>query len=214
MAPEIATESSTANEGISATAGDAPARFWKDLQTIPNLLSLSRIVMILIAAGVYLNGYRVAGLIIGAIAGATDWLDGWLARKLNQSTELGAILDRLSDLVIETVALGCLLHYRLLPPVYFIIYMVREYMVTSARLFVAEKGRSIPSSFAGKIKSNLVMGSFVGFFGSHAGIFASSSSNELLYKIGYTMLVSGLVFSYISGTQYMLSFSRIYGEVK
>ena len=210
MAPKTATE-----EASSARVEEIqPTSFWKDLQTVPNLLSLSRIVMILIAAAFYLNGHHAAGLIVGGIAGATDWLDGWLARLLNQSTELGAILDRVSDLITETVAFACILHYRLLPPSFFVVYLVREYLVTSARLFVAEKGRSIPSSFVGKVKSNLVMGSFVGLFCAHAQLIGGESGSEILYKIGYTMMVGGLVCSYISGMQYMRSFVRIYTEVK
>lgn len=212
MAPTPATEEGQPPEIQSVETQNSS--FWKDIQTVPNLLSLSRIVMILISAAFYLNGHHATGLIVGAIAGATDWLDGWLARLLNQTTELGAILDRVSDLVIETVAFACILHYRLLPPSFFIVYLVREYLVTSARLFVAEKGRSIPSSIVGKVKSNLVMGSFVGLFAGHAQLFGGESTSEIIYKIGYGMMIGGLVCSYISGAQYMRSFGQIYSETK
>ena len=186
-------------------------RFWLDLQTIPNLLSLARIVMIIATALLYLYDYRATALILGIFAGVTDIFDGWLARKLNQVTELGAILDRLSDLVMETVAFGMLLHFRLVSPVLFIVYMLREYVVGSARLYVAEKGRSIPSSFLGKRKTNFVMGSFVGLFASHSGLIETS---ELVYKIGYAMLIAGLVCSYLSGAIYLRTFSKIYAETE
>ncbi len=201
----------------TAAKASAPAseqgqhRFWSDIQTVPNLLTLARIVMILGAALLYLNDYRSTALILGIFAGITDIFDGWLARKLDQVTELGAILDRLSDLVMETVAFGMLLHYRLVPPILFIIYMLREYIVGSARLYVAEKGRMISSSFLGKRKTNFVMGSFIGLFASHAGLIEAS---ELVYKVGYAMLLAGLVCSYLSGAIYLRTFSKIYDETE
>lgn len=199
MASETASQTRTQRD-------DAGPRFWKDLQTVPNLLSISRILMTFVAAGLYLAGARSTGLIVGAIAGSTDILDGWLARKLQQSTELGAILDRLSDLVLETVALTCCLYYELLPPYFLIIYLTREWVVISARLYVAERGETIPSSILGKVKTDLVLGSFVGLFANHSGLIG----NEIVYKVGFAMMVGGLVISYLSGFLYLRTFARIY----
>lgn len=201
MTPPAAKESSA----------DRASGFWVDIRTIPNLMSISRILITLVSVGLYLNGYTASGLIIGAIAGLTDILDGWLARKLNQTTELGAILDRLSDLVLETGALTCALYYSLLPPSFLVLYLVREWIVISARQYVAERGHSIPSSFLGKRKTNLVLGSFIGVFASHSGLISGDSS-EIVYKIGYMMMVGGLVASYLSGIIYLRSFVEIYDQ--
>lgn len=207
MVSDATTETSGGRASPPPSGGTG--RFWSDIQTIPNLLSLGRIVIMVVTALLYLEGYRSTALLLGIFAGITDIFDGWLARKLNQTTELGAILDRLSDLIMETVAFSCLLHYRLVSPVLFIIYMLREFIIASARQYVAEKGGIIESSFLGKRKTNLVMGSFVGLFASHSGLIASS---EVVYKIGYAMLIGGLVCSYISGAQYMRTFIRMYGN--
>ena len=206
---EAAKETSGGHEPPPPAVG--AGGFWSDIQTVPNLLSLGRIVMMLVTALLYLYGYRSTALLLGIFAGITDIFDGWLARKLDQVTDLGAILDRLSDLVMETVAFGVLLHFRLVSPILFIIYMLREYIVGSLRQYVAEKGGTIPSSFLGKRKTNLVMGSFVGLFASHSGLIASS---DVTYKIGYAMMIGGLVCSYISGAQYMQTFIRVYGADK
>jgi len=200
-----------ASQSASELKAAPAAGFFTDIRTVPNILSISRILMTLLAAGLYLTGYRGSGLIIGAVAGITDILDGWLARKLDQSTELGAVLDRLSDLVLETVALTCALYYNLLPPSFLILYLVREWIVISARQFVAERGRSIPSSFLGKRKTNLVLGSFVGIFAAHSGLI-HGDSNEIVYKVGYSLMAAGLVASYLSGAIYVRSFIRIYNE--
>ena len=204
---DATTEAAPGGESSPTRVG--LGRFSADVQTIPNLMSLARIVMILATALLYLYDYRATALILGIFAGVTDIFDGWLARKLDQVTELGALLDRLSDLIMETVAFGMLLYYRLVPPTLFIAYMLREYLVASARLYVAEKGRSIPSSFLGKRKTNFVMGSFIGLFASHSGLIETS---EIVYKIGFAMLIAGLVCSYLSGAIYLRTFARIYGE--
>lgn len=202
---DLAKETS---EEQAATAQGA-GLFWSDLQSIPNLLSLGRIVLILATAVLYLNGHRSLALILGIVAGITDFFDGWLARKLDQATEVGAILDRLSDLVMETVAFACLVYFDLISPMLFILYMLREYVVISARQYVAEKGELIPSSFWAKRKTNFVMASFVGLFGSHSGLLTGS---DVIYKVGYALMVAGLVCSYVSGAQYLRTFARIYGE--
>lgn len=209
MAPDSASEAKAGPQKVPHRSNSL--KFWTDIRTIPNLLSLSRIVMILVTAALYLSGYTATGLALGIVAGLTDFFDGWLARKLNQSTELGAILDRLSDLVMETVALVCCLYYQLLPPVFLVLYLCREWLVVSARLYVAERGRSIPSSFWGKRKTNLVMGAFIGLFAAHSGLLSGDDHN-VVYKIGYAMMIGGLVASYISGAIYMHSFAHIYSE--
>ncbi len=190
---------------------ESRAGFWSDVQTIPNLMSLSRIFITLACAALYLSGYRALGLILGAVAGATDILDGWLARKLGQTTELGAILDRLSDLVLETVALTCALYYGLLPPSFLILYLTREWIVASARMYASERGHSLPSSRLGKFKTNLVLSSFVGIYAAHSGLI-SGDANEIVYKIGYALMVGGLVTSYLSGAIYLRDFVRIYDQ--
>jgi CDP-diacylglycerol--glycerol-3-phosphate 3-phosphatidyltransferase len=184
-------------------------RFWRDLQTIPNIISLFRIVLIFMAAVLYLKGYRLSGFVIGAFAGVSDIVDGWIARKLHQTTAFGAILDRLSDLIMETVAFAVLLYYHLLPAFLFILYLAREYIVITARQYVAEQGQTIPSTFFGKRKTNLVMGSFGALFMTHVGVVEPDQA-ELFYKIGYAMMVGGLVCSYISGVQYLRTFVGIY----
>lgn len=188
------------------------SQFWSDLMTVPNLLSCSRIVGIFLSMALYLNGYRGAGLIVGTIAGVTDILDGWLARKLNQATELGAILDRLSDLILEAVGFAFLLHFQLLSPVFFIAYLFREFMVMSARLYVAEQGGTIASSFIGKFKTDLIAGSLVGLLAAHSGLVSPTGAGDILYKVGYAMMVGGLILSYVSGAQYIKSFMKSYGS--
>ncbi len=65
--------------------------------TIPNLLSAIRIVLVPVILALFLNGKCVAAIIIFAISGLTDLFDGKIARKFNQVSELGKILDPIAD---------------------------------------------------------------------------------------------------------------------
>src|SRR3990167_6150327 len=79
--------------------------------TIPNLLTLSRIVMIPVFVLIYFLRFDWSPLvaaIIFSLAGATDWIDGYLARKWGQMTKLGAFLDTVADKLMVAVALVAL----------------------------------------------------------------------------------------------------------
>ncbi|MBW2277269.1 MAG: CDP-alcohol phosphatidyltransferase family protein, partial [Deltaproteobacteria bacterium] len=74
-------------------------RFIKDLLTVPNAMSIFRLLTAPLLAVFWLGlDWRVTGLIIGTLSGVTDLLDGIVARKLKQVTDLGALIDQLGDL--------------------------------------------------------------------------------------------------------------------
>ena len=60
-----------------------------DLRTTPNLVTLSRLALVLAVFISYLSHLYVLGAALGAVAGATDYVDGWLARRTGQVTRLG-----------------------------------------------------------------------------------------------------------------------------
>ena len=79
---------------------------------LPNILTMSRIVMIPVFVVIFylpMQWSYLVSAIIFALAGLTDWLDGYLARKLNQSTPFGAFLDPVADKLMVTTALVLIL---------------------------------------------------------------------------------------------------------
>ncbi|MEC9386682.1 MAG: CDP-diacylglycerol--glycerol-3-phosphate 3-phosphatidyltransferase, partial [Pseudomonadota bacterium] len=79
---------------------------------LPNILTMSRIVMIPVFVVIFylpMQWSYLVSAIIFALAGLTDWLDGYLARKLNQSTPFGAFLDPVADKLMVAVALAVLI---------------------------------------------------------------------------------------------------------
>lgn len=86
---------------------------YKELGSIPNILSIVRVIMIPVFITMYLNAetvrdYRVAGVVI-LLSGFTDLLDGVIARKYNQITELGKLLDPLADKMTQAAIVFCLM---------------------------------------------------------------------------------------------------------
>ena len=74
-----------------------------------NLVTLSRGLLIAPIFGLLLSGHRTAGVVLYVVAASTDLLDGWLARRLKQSSEYGAQLDAVVDNVFSLAILGFLL---------------------------------------------------------------------------------------------------------
>ncbi len=135
---------------------------------IPNILSISRIVLIplfiyLLVSPTFLA--RLMALAIFGIASLTDLLDGWSARKLNQESELGKFLDPLADKVLVVSALIAILvidPYMELIDLWMILVIVgRDVLITAMRYQAIKRGKSLKTSSFGKIKTAFQMISIV-----------------------------------------------------
>lgn len=132
----------------------------KPLLNIPTLLTLARIVLIPFFVGVfYLHSWwgNVLAAAIFLLAGITDYLDGYLARRLNQSTRFGAFLDPVADKLMVAAALVLLVEYHanawLAVPA--IVIISREITVSALREWMAEVGQraAVAVSYIGKVKT-------------------------------------------------------------
>lgn len=121
---------------------------------VPNTLSMIRLVLA-IGVGVLIEtGFHMAAMITFVIAASTDFVDGWWARKFNQVTKLGRILDPFVDKIIITAALVALVG---VPGSQVAAWMVtviigREFLVTSIRAMVEGKGGDFSARWLGKVK--------------------------------------------------------------
>ena len=131
---------------------------------IPNILTLLRIVLIPVLVVVfYLPGpwsYQISALIFG-VAAITDWLDGYLARRLQQTSPFGAFLDPVADKLMVAVALVLLVQDN--PSELFAVpaavIIGREIVISALREWMAEIGARtrVAVSIVGKIKTTLQM---------------------------------------------------------
>jgi cardiolipin synthase len=132
---------------------------------VPNLVTLSRIILIPLLIGIF---YLPEGMLtrehqnliataIFILAGITDWLDGYLARRLNQMSAFGAFLDPVADKLIVAGALVVLLHLQ--PPrvdaMVALIIIGREIAISALREWMAKVGqaKSVAVAFVGKLKT-------------------------------------------------------------
>lgn len=135
-----------------------------DCMKIPNILTLLRIALIPIFVLAFYLPYQWAPMatgIIFAIAGLTDWLDGYLARKLDQSSPFGAFLDPVADKLMVAISLTMLAeaygsYWITLPAV---VIIGREIVISALREWMAEVGKraSVAVSYIGKVKTALQM---------------------------------------------------------
>ena len=130
----------------------------------PNLLTLLRIILIpILVVIVYLpfswTGWAAAGIF--TFAAITDWIDGYLARKLDQQTPFGAFLDPVADKLMVAVALVLLLPEYQSPwfTIAAAIIICREILISALREWMAELGKrtSVAVSMIGKFKTTLQM---------------------------------------------------------
>ena len=130
--------------------------------TLPNLLSLLRILLIPLFVMFFYLPFPWMHLVCAAIfglAGLTDWLDGYLARKLNQTTPFGAFIDPVADKLMVVVALVLLVErydsaWFTLPAA---VIVGREIVVSALREWMAELGKraSVAVSYIGKVKTTM-----------------------------------------------------------
>jgi len=121
--------------------------------TVPNLLSLARLVLSIVFFVALEQGRSVAAFWLFAIAASTDWVDGWYARRFNQVSRLGRIFDPLVDKVIVCGAYVLLAAAgTAIAPWMAVVVTVRELVVTAIRAEMEKAGRDFSAALSGKLK--------------------------------------------------------------
>jgi cardiolipin synthase len=140
---------------------------------LPNIITILRILLVPVFAIAFVmpgDPARIVAFLIFAIAGASDWLDGFAARKLNAGSDFGRMLDPIADKVLVAVALmmlvaegtfftevksnGMLSLLKLVPA---IIILSREILVSGLREFLAGTRVSVPVTAIAKFKTAVQM---------------------------------------------------------
>ena len=137
---------------------------------IANKLTILRIVLIpffiicfyidaldypVVIAGFNSTYANLIGLLIFSIAAATDWLDGFLARRLNLISDFGKFMDPLADKMLTTAAFLIFIDQGLLASWVVFIILTREFIVSGLRMTAASKGCVIAAGWSGKFKTVL-----------------------------------------------------------
>ena len=171
---------------------------------LPNRLTLVRIFLIPVFVAVVVlkipYGDYIAAFIF-ILAASTDGLDGYIARKRKQVTNLGKLMDPLADKLLVSSALIVLTELQRLPSWVTLIIIGREFAVTGLRALAVADGNIISASWLGKVKTVSQIVAIVALF----------FSRELTPLLGYILVAVAVFFTLWSGWDY---FYRSWSVIK
>ena len=131
--------------------------------TTASKITLARVVMIpAFLVTMYLSEgtkgmWMYISLAIFVIASLTDFVDGYIARHYNQTTDFGKFLDPLADKLLTIAAMTCFCEWGVFPAWALMIVLTREFAVTGLRLIAVQKGNVIAAGWSGKVKTASTM---------------------------------------------------------
>ena len=125
-----------------------------------NKLTIARVIMIpAFLLVLYLNVpfANYWALAIFVVASVTDWLDGYIARHYNQTTNFGKFMDPLADKCLVTAAMVWFVEIGQMPGWALLVVLIREFGVSGLRMVAADAGRVIAAAWSGKVKTASTM---------------------------------------------------------
>lgn len=174
--------------------------------TVPNVISVLRILMVPVFAWLIFTEHDGLALTVLVVSSFSDWLDGWIARRWNQASDLGRLLDPAADrLYIITTLLG--LAFRDFIPWWLVIVIVaREVVLAPTILVLARRGYApLPVHFIGKAGTFLLLYAFplllLGSWNNPVG--------EVASIIGWALALWGTGLYWLSAMLYLRQFFSI-----
>ena len=121
--------------------------------TTASKITLIRVAMIPLFMVVLLLGHCWAALVIFAIASLTDFVDGYIARRYQQTSDFGKFLDPLADKLLVTAAMLIFVQWGRMPAWAVMIVLAREFAVSGLRMVAATGGKVLAAGWSGKVKT-------------------------------------------------------------
>jgi CDP-diacylglycerol--glycerol-3-phosphate 3-phosphatidyltransferase len=174
---------------------------------LPNSLTILRIFLVPFLVVVLLTkfeGRELLGVTIFLVAAATDVLDGYLARRRRQVTDLGKLLDPVADKLLISAALISLVEERLAPAWMVVVIIGREFAVSGLRSVAIQRGINIPASGWGKFKMISQVAAVV-------LLILGRKLPDPLSGSGQVVLWVVVVFAVLSAVDYFVKFYRRLG---
>lgn len=196
-------------EGAAVTGTEHPNRRQElgPFMTWPNLFTLVRLLCIpLFLWLLFGREHRAAAAWLLAALGSTDWVDGWLARRLDQSTEFGAMFDPVVDRLLFVVAVPALVIDQSIPLAVAVIALTREVFTALLAMIVTARGaKRLEVTKEGKTGTFLLMFAIPMFLGSMSTL----SYAPMLGWLAWLFAVPGLAYGWYATTfQYLPTVRR------
>lgn len=188
--------------------------------SIPNVISFSRIPILFIIVGLLYSGWAWAttiAFIFFVIGGVSDWLDGYVARKLNHISAMGKILDALTDKIFVLGTIIALLTFGILPEwTLFLVLIIlgREFLITGLRIMAASTGVILAAERGGKYKTLLQLFSIGTLICNYAfivdfGNIINGTFIEVVQYAGLSLFVVATLLTIQSGYDYIRKYSHL-----
>ena len=173
------------------------------IATVPNAISLGRLVCVPVFCWL-LFGVHERGVAVGLLAalGATDWVDGWIARRFDQTSEVGKVLDPTADRVLLLTSAVALLVDGSVPVWFGVAVLARETVISLAVLALAlAHAARIDVQWVGKAGTLSLMFAFPGFL--LAAELANTGGHDLARFGAWGFALVGLALSYYAAIHYV-----------
>ncbi len=180
-----------------AASADVPS---SAIVTAPNAISLARLLLMPVCAWLLASQHYATGLVLTALVGATDWVDGWLARRIGQVSRVGQLLDPFADrLLIASVAVALLVR-GVLPWPAVALLVVRDLMLLAGWPLLKRRGVEPPEVvWVGKAATfDLLVALPLLVTGETTWVVAT-----VAHALGLALLWLGVVLYYVAGVVYV-----------
>jgi cardiolipin synthase (CMP-forming) len=172
------------------------------IMTIPNLISFARLIGVPVFLYLLLGPhYDVAAVVVLAVGGTTDWVDGYLARRLNQVSRLGELMDPLADRLYILATLIALTVREVVPWQFTVALLARDAMMIICLLVLRRAGYGPPAvHYIGKTATFIVLFAFptlllARVIGGEPGFW---------HAVGWALAWWGIVLYWIAGLFYVI----------
>lgn len=177
------------------------------LKNIPNVLSVIRIILVGVFVYVFFNDYPnnlFGALIVFLVAGLTDVIDGFLARRFNWVTNMGKILDPFADKLMQCTVLVCMCIQDLIPIWLVVPFILKEFLVLLGGLLIIKKRKVV-------VVSNIFGKMTVVFF--YAAVVLCISARDFLSEnpgVLYMICALVLIAAVSALVNYILAYLKAY----
>lgn len=188
---------------FDAGGGDVPAPVRDRVLTLPNVLSLLRVLALPVIVIDLVDGRYLRAFVLLAVFVSTDWLDGYVARRFDQVTRLGTLLDPISDRLLF-VAVGIAMVLADLVPLWAIaLLLVRDLLVLAAGMFLlVRRRRPPPVSRLGKAATFGLMWALPSFILAAVLGAGPDDPQPLIQAFAWFALIVNLALYYAAAWQY------------
>ncbi len=190
--------------------------------TIPTQLTLLRLSLTFLIVGfLFMPGWlaKVVAFVTFLIASFTDWLDGYLARRWQQKTALGILLDPIADKILVLSVLFVFVLLNLAPLWMVVVIAIREILITGIRLWAATRAVVLPADREGKLKMVFQVLTILVLFlqliiQQAVGLASMTTVLTVLGQLSLICLSVSMILTLVSGIRFIGSLAVRLGEAK